>query len=424
MRLVVVGGVAAGLSAASRARRLDRSLEIVVLEKGNRISYGACGLPFLIEGQVRSIDQLTVLTPETFERERDIRIRTDSDVVAIQHPRREVVLSGGDRIHYDQLVWAAGASPQRWNHPRAFSFHTDTDAAKLQEFLKTQRPKTAAVIGGGYIGLELATSLRAQGLVVSVYEAAPTLLHWEDETLTKVLLERLEACRITVYLNHAVQTVEDTGCDFALVATGIKPNVAIPAEAGVEIGRTGAIRTNERTQTNVHGLYAAGDCAESNHLVTGRPVWVPLGPTANKMGRVAGANAAGHRETFDGIVGTSIVRVGGLGVATTGLSEKQAKREGFQPVRARIEARNKPKYFRGRMVAVELIADRNSGRLIGGSVTGDEDIAGRINVIATAVTARMKADDFSILDLAYAPPYSPVMDPLLIAAQQLVKLLH
>lgn len=424
MRLVVVGGVAAGLSAASRARRMDKSLEIVVLEKGGRISYGACGLPYFIEGQVESVGQLTVMTPDVFERDRDIRIRLNAEVVAIQHSRREVVLAGGERMHYDQLVWGAGAVPQRWNDPRAFSFHTDADAERLQDFLQSGRRRTAAVVGGGYIGLELATALRARGLAVTVFEARSHLLHWEDVELTNALLKRLEECRIAVYFNRAVKSVEETGCDLAIIATGLKPNVAVPAEAGVELGRTGAIRTDDRTQTNLHGLYAAGDCAESRHLVTGRPVWVPLGPLANKMGRVAGANAAGHRETFAGVVGTSIVRVGGLGVAMTGLSQEQAKREGFVPARVRIEALNKPRYFRGRPIAVELIADRNSHRLIGGSVAGDEDVAGRINVIATAVSAGMKADDFAVLDLAYAPPFATVMDPLLIAGQQLVKLLH
>lgn len=423
MRLVVVGGVAAGLSAASRARRLDPSLEIIVLEKGNRISYGACGLPYLIEGQVRSIEQLTVLTPEVFERERDIRIRLNSEVVAIRHSRRELSLAGGESLHYDHLVWAAGATPRRWNDPRAFSFHTDLDAAKLLAFLETERPRTAAVVGGGYIGLELATALRARGLIVTVFEAGPDLLQWEDAELTKVVLARLERCRITVYLNKPVCTVGETGCDFAVVATGLKPNTSIPGEAGVELGHTGAVATDDRTQTNLFGVFAAGDCAECRHLVTGRPVWVPLGTTANKMGRVAGANAAGRRETFEGITGTSIVRAGGLGIATTGLSQAQARREGFMPVRTRIEAPHKPRYFRGRPVAVELIADRGSGRLIGGSVTGDEDIAGRINVIATAITARMKAADFAVLDLAYSPPFATVTDPLLVAGQQLVKLL-
>jgi NADPH-dependent 2,4-dienoyl-CoA reductase/sulfur reductase-like enzyme len=423
MRLVVVGGVAAGLSAASRARRLDPSLEIVVLEKGQRISYGACGLPYLIEGQAGSIEELTVHRPQVFERERDIRIRTGAQVVTIRHPQREVVLSDGEHLHYDRLVWAAGARPERVEHPRAFALHTDEDAARLEEFLKRSAPKTAAVVGGGYIGLEMVGALRARGLAVSLYEAGPHLLHREDPALTARLVKELEKARVAVHLNTAVASLDDLGVDLILTATGMQPNVTVPMEAGVELGRTGAIRVTDRMETNLHGIYAAGDCAETTHLVTGRPVWIPLGTTANKMGRVAGANAAGRRERFDGIVGTSIVRVLGLGVGTTGLSEAQARREGLNPVAARIEAADRPKYFRGRRVAVELLADRSTRRLLGATITGEEGVLGRINVIATALAARMKAEDVAALDLAYSPPFSPVMDPLLIAAQQLLKLL-
>jgi NADPH-dependent 2,4-dienoyl-CoA reductase/sulfur reductase-like enzyme len=189
----------------------------------------------------------------------------------------------------------------------------------------------------------------------------------------------------------------------------------------VRRGSTGAIAVDERMQTSLGGVYAAGDCAETMHLVTGRPTHIPLGTTANKMGRVAGANAAGARERFAGIVGTSILSVFGLGIAMTGLSESQARREGFSPVAARIEARSRPRYFEGRLTSVELVADRGTGRLLGGVVIGEQGVAGRINVIASALHSRMKIDEFAGLDLAYAPPFATVWDPLLIAAQQLVQ---
>lgn len=423
MRLVVVGGVAAGLSAASRARRVDGSLEIVVLEKGPRISYGACGLPYLIEGQATSIDDLTVYTPDVFERERNIRIRTGAEVTALRRPQREVVLRDGERIHYDKLVWAAGARPERVDHPRSFCLHTSDDAARLEEFLKTRRPRTAAVIGGGYIGLEMAGALRARGLAVTLHEAGPHLLHRDDAELTARLVKHLELNRVETLLQSPVASPGDLNADLVLLATGLRPNVEALADAGVALGRSGAIRVDDRMETNLSGIFAAGDCAETNHIVTGRPVWIPLGTTANKMGRVAGSNAAGRRERFDGVAGTSIVRVMGLGVATTGLSLSQAQREGFQPIAARVTAPDKPKYFRGRRVSVELIADRATRRLLGGSVIGEEGVVGRINVIAAALAARMKAEDFAGLDLAYSPPFSTAMDPLLIAAQQLLKLL-
>jgi NADPH-dependent 2,4-dienoyl-CoA reductase/sulfur reductase-like enzyme len=206
-----------------------------------------------------------------------------------------------------------------------------------------------------------------------------------------------------------------------VLAAGFKPNVELAAEAGIEIGRTGAIRTDDRMETNLRGIYAAGDCAEVGHLVTGRPTWIPLGTTANKTGRVAGANAAGGRARFAGIVGTSIVKVFDLGFATTGLTASQARAEGFSPVVVQIEAKSKPGYFGGSKTWVELVADRATRKLLGGSVVGEDGAAGRVNVIAAALQSGMRVDQFEQLDLAYSPPYATVWDPLLIAAQQLMK---
>jgi NADPH-dependent 2,4-dienoyl-CoA reductase/sulfur reductase-like enzyme len=424
MRIVVVGGVAAGLSAASRARRVDPRAEIVVLEKGSRISYGACGLPYLIEGQVKSIDDLTVYTPEFFEQERNIRIRTAAEVVTVRHSARELILRSGERVIYDRLIWAAGARPAlRAPHPKLFPFHTDVDALRLKSFLDSRQPRTAAVVGGGYIGLEMAGALRARGLQVSLYDSSNDLLGREDSWLTALLIERLNLARIEVRLGSTVADPAALDADVVLPATGLKPNSEALADAGAGIGRSGALQVSDRMETSLHGVFAAGDCCEVNHLVSGKPVHVPLGTTANKMGRVAGANAAGRRERLEGVVGTSIVRVAGLAVALTGLSEKQAWRDGFSPVAAQIESREKPKYFLGRRLHVQLVADRNTRRLLGGAVVGDQGALARINVIATALTARMRVEDFAELDLAYAPPYSPVMDPLHIVAQQLVKLL-
>jgi len=423
MRLIVVGGVAAGLSAASRARRLATATEILVLEKGERISYGACGLPYLIEGQVRSIDELTVYSPEFFRQERNIDVRTGAEVTALHPARREVVLASGERLGYDALVWAAGARPrERHDHPRVFSLHTDVDARRLEHALARQ-PRTAAVVGGGYIGLEMAGALRARGLDVELHDRGPHLLHWNEAWLTDLLRERLEQSRVRVHLNSPVSDPTALTHDLILTAVGLRPNAEIPAAAGAETGRSGALRVNEHCETSLAGVFAAGDCCEVTHAATGAPAWVPLGTTANKMGRVAGANAAGRRERFLGIAGTSIVRVAGLGVATTGLSAALAEAAGLPAVSARITKREKPPYFRGRPATVELVAHRRTGRLLGGCVAGDIDPAGRINVIATALQAHLTIDQFAQLDLAYAPPFATVMDPLLVAAQQLIKLL-
>ena len=427
MRLLVIGGVAAGLSAAARARRIDPSLEIVVLEKGAAISYGACGLPYYLEGRVRRAEQLIVYTPEYFRKERNISVRTGARVVSISHPRREVVLdgAGGERVHYDRLVIATGARPRTTDFegatlPHVFTLHTLEDAERLKAYLRDKQPKQAVVIGAGYIGLEAADALRRNGLAVTVVEHGPHVLGRGDAALTKAVRERLERFRVELQLNTRISDVGRY--DLAILATGLRPNVEIAAEAGVEVGRTGAIRVDERMETNLPGVYAAGDCAEALHLVTGRPAYIPLGTTANKMGRVAGANAAGRRERFGGVVGTAILNIFGMGVAFSGLSVDQARREGFSPVSARVTAPSRPGYFGGKPVTVELVADAGTRRLLGGSVWGEEGVEGRINVIATALHNRMLVEDLEQLDLAYAPPFATVWDPVLIAAQQLSKM--
>ena len=426
MRLLVIGGVAAGLSAAARARRIDPSLEIVVLEKGTDISYGACGLPYYLEGRVRRAEELIVHTPEYFRKERNIAVRTGARVVSISHPRREVTLDGGERVHYDRLVIATGARPRTKDFegatlpPHVFTLHTLEDAERLKAYLCDKQPKQAVVVGAGYIGLEAADALRRNGMAVAVVEQGPHVLGRGDAELTKAVRERLERFRVELQLNTRISAVERR--ELVILATGLRPNVEIAVEGGVEVGRTGAIRVDEHMETNLPGVFAAGDCAEAPHLVTGRPAYIPLGTTANKMGRVAGANAAGRRERFGGVVGTAILNIFGMGMAFSGLSVEQARREGFSPVSARIAATSRPGYFGGKPITVELVADAATRRLLGGSVWGEDGVEGRINVIATALHNRMRVEDLEQLDLAYAPPFATVWDPVLIAAQQLSKM--
>ena len=428
MALVVIGGVAAGLSAAARARRLDPRLEILVLEKGPAISYGACGLPYLVEGRVRSPEQLIVYTPEYFHKERNIEVRTGARVVSMAHARRELTLESGARVHYDRLVVATGARGALdlpgAAQPHVFFLHTLEDAVRMRRFIAERRPQRAVVVGGGYIGLEAADALRRNGLRVTVLERSANVLLRDDPRLTLAVRGVLEEHGVELRCGIAVAAIEagsvaGVPCDMVVLAAGIKPNVELAAAAGIELGRSGAIRTTDRMETNLAGVYAAGDCAEVTHLVSGTPTWIPLGTTANKAGRVAGANAAGGRERFPGIVGTSIVGIFGMGFSATGLSTDQARALGFSPVAARIEALSRARYFQGAKTAVELVADRATGRLLGGSVVGQDGVAGRIDVLATALAARMTVEDFEQLDLAYAPPFSTVWDPLLIAAQQL-----
>ena len=424
MALVVIGGVAAGLSAAARARRISPNLEIVVLEKGPVISYGACGLPYFVEGRVRQPEDLITYTPEYFRKQRNIDVRTGARVVTISHPRREVTLESGERVRYQHLVIATGARCDTCGiaplPEHVFTLHTLDDATRLRAFIRDRRPSSAVVVGAGYIGLEAADALRRNGLRVTVLERSERLLLRDDAWWTGMVRQQLNQYGVELRCGVDVRAI-DFPADVVLFAAGFKPNIELAAEAGIEIGRTGAIRTDDHMETNLRGVYAAGDCAEVAHLVTGRPTWIPLGTTANKTGRVAGANAAGGRERFPGIVGTSIVRVFDWAFATTGLTAAQARAEGFSPAAVQIEAKSKPGYFGGVKTSVELVADRATRRLLGGSAVGEDGAAGRINVVATALQSGMRVDEFEQLDLAYSPPYSTVWDPLLIAAQQLIK---
>ncbi len=433
MALVILGGNAAGMSAAARARRLDQSLEIVVLEKGPAVSYGACGLPYAIEGRVSHPADLIVHTPEYFRKERRIDVRTGDGAAAISHARREVTLASGGRVRYDRLIIATGARCVSTglagaDRPYVFTLHTLDDAARIRRFLAESHPARAVVIGAGYLGLEAADALRRNGIQVTVLERSANALRRDDPALTDAIRKRLEAHGVELRCDVNVREIGESSvagiaCGMVVLAAGFKPNVELAAAAGVETGRTGAIRTSERMETNLPGVFAAGDCAEVSHIVTGRPAWLPLGTTANKTGRVAGACAAGKRERFGGIAGTTIVGVFGSAFAVTGLSEAQARAEGFSPVAARIEAPTRPRYYGPKMTSVELVADGATRRLLGGCVIGEDGAAGRINVIAAALQARLRVDDFEQLDLAYSPPFARVWDPLLIAAQQLSKML-
>ncbi len=433
MRLVVIGGMGAGLSAASRARRLDKSLDIVVLEKSGVISFAACGLPYYIEGKVTSEADLTVYTPDHFRRERNIQVRTGTTVEQIHHSRRQLVLSDGEQLPYDRLVIATGARPnlaflESALPPNAFTLNCLEDGQRLKRFLEASRPRQAVVVGASYIGLEAADALRARGLAVTVLEASSYVLGRPEPELTATVCDQLRRSGIEVRLGVPVRRIEpdrvnDAACDIVVVAAGLVPNVELAAEAGVRLGATGAIAVTERMETSIGGVFAAGDCAETLHIVTGRPAYIPLGTTANRMGRIAGACAAGARERFTGVAGTSIVKICGLGVAVTGLSLAEAAKEGFDAVASRVKGLDRPKYFQGQTTIVELVADRRTRRLLGGSVTGLEGVAGRINVIAAAITSRLRVEEFEQLDLAYSPPLAPAWDPVLVAAHELLKLL-
>ncbi len=447
-RLVVIGGVAAGLSAASRARRLNPRLEILVYEKGPDISYSACGLPYFIAGLVREADALRVYSPEFFSTRRDIRVMTNHEVTEISTSRRRVTVvppggAGLEEIPYDRLVIATGAEPARPKIPGLDLkgvFHVNDLQATLafERYLRAEHPRSAAIIGGGYIGLEMADALKSLGLKVTLIERSAGLFEAADEDIvapieaelvrqgvsvvkgapvTALLGDREGRLRRIAWEGPAAQAAE---IDCALLATGVRPRVKLAEEAGIRFGSTGAIAVNEFMETSEAAVFAAGDCAEALHRVTERPVYFPLGTTANKQGRVAGENAAGGRARFQGIVGTAVCKVFSLEVARTGLNTAEARQAGFHPCSATIQAPARARYLGGANLTAKLIGDRESGRLLGAQMVGAEGVAKRIDILAAALHARMTVAEVAELDLSYAPPFSTVWDPVLIAAQQLL----
>jgi len=441
-RLVVIGGNAAGMSAASRARRVNPQMEVVVLEKGDYVSYGTCGLAYLVSGVVPRPGDLVVHPPDYFRAERGIDVRTGHEVVDIVPGQRQIVARRGQdtfALKYDKLVIAAGGAPAATlpgaDGAGVFNINDMAGTLALRRFLEERRPRTAAVIGGGYIGLEAAEALRRRTLDVTVLERSATPLEDIEPEINQWVSERLARHGVRVEFNTTVAALESgrsgvgivfrdrpaLQSDVAVLAAGLQPRAELAARAGVELGPSGAIRTDERQQTNLLSVYAAGDCVETRHLVTGGFAYVPLGTTANKQGRVAGENAAGGNATFPGVVGTLVTKVFELEVGKTGLSENAARAAGFAAVGVSVDSVSQARYLAGKPLRVKLVVERESGRLLGGQLAGEEGAARRVDVLATALAARMNVAEFVHLDLGYAPPFGPVYDPLLVAAWEALK---
>lgn len=440
MRIVVIGGVAAGMSAASQIKRRQPGWEVIALERGPYVSYGACGMPYNIEDPARSIEDLVVITPERFRDERKIDLRTEHEVVRIDPNNKTVdvrdLRAGRDyELSYDRLVIATGASAIRLPLAGAdldgvFILRELSDGAAIKEAIAARSPHHVSIVGGGYIGLEMADILRQRGIEVTIFERLPQLAAGFDPKLAQLVREEVERHGVEVRTEASVQGfqqrgsglivragAEDLPTDLIIVSVGVRPNVGLAMAAGVELGPTGAIAVDDRQRTNVSDIYAAGDCAEALHLVTQAPTWIPLGTTANKQGKTAGAVIAGADERFAGIVGTAAFKVLDLQVGRTGLSLEEAQRAGFDAFRSESTHRTRGHNFPGSgPVTTVLTVERGTGRLLGAQQVAPDGVQGRINVYATALTAKMDLEAIGALDLAYAPPLAPVYDPILISA--------
>ncbi len=438
-RLIVIGGVAAGMSAAAKARRMDKTLEIVVYEKSGHVSYGSCGLPYFIKGEIPRIEDVIVRTPEQFARQ-GIEVHVHHEVVAIDTKARQVQIRNLETRReftdvWDKLVLTTGgvaATPPipGLSLPGIFTLRTPEDAVAIRRWIDEVHPHRAVIVGAGYIGLEMAEALSAHGIRVTVLEMLPQVMPTMDADMAALVQQELEEQNISLHLEHPVRAFEGSGriqavmargrafsADMVIFSVGVKPNVTLAANAGIALGPTGAVAVDEYQQTNVPNVWAAGDVAEAHHLITGKPAYVPLGTTANKQGRVAGTNAAGGQATFGGIVGTAAAKIFNLEVGRTGLSERQARDEGFEVEAVTIKSATRAHYMPGHQpIQVKLIFERGTHRLLGGQIVGREGVAKRLDVLAAALHAGWTTYELAKLDLSYAPPFAPVWDPILVAA--------
>ena len=434
LKIVVIGGGAAGLKAAARARRRDPDAEITVIEASEYPSFGRCGLPYYVGGVIHELENLMETTygairdAQYFKKVKDIDVLTKTRAERIDRKRKivEITRNGSsDEIPYDYLVIATGSVPAKLNVPGSdaegvLSLNSPEDAEKIVEMWMNDEVEHAVIVGGGLIGMECAEAFSRLEFGVTIVELMdhilPGLL---DAEMAALVTKYLESKGVKILTNSSVKEILTDGdrvtgvrvgdktidAQMVLVAIGVRPNTKLAKDAGLEIGETGAIKVNEYLQTSDPSIYAGGDCVENKHIVTGKPIYVPLGSTANKHGRVIGDNVTGGKSIFPGVVGTTIFKVFDFNVAKTGLTEKQAIEMGYEPITAVISSPDRLHNFPGQKpIRIKLVADK-TGKLLGAQIVGLGAVDKRIDVIATALHFGATIDDVANLDLAYAPPY-------------------
>ncbi len=439
MKIAVIGAVAAGTSAAAKARRTDKEAEIVVFEKGTDISYAGCGLPYYISGVTPSRDKVVMNTAQDFKEKYNIDVRLQHEVTKINKDLKKVIyknLNTGEtgEYSYDKLVIATGASPVKppfagLDLENIFTLRSVESADQIKVAVSREEVKKATIIGAGLIGLEMAESFSELGIEVTVIELEDQVLPPFSKEMAEIVAEHLKEKGVELILDDGVDHFEgqnrvekvvtasgrEVKTDLALLSIGVKANSKLAEEAGIEIGETGAIKVNEKLETSNKDIYAAGDCAESTDLLTNKDVWIPLGSTANKQGRTAGENAAGGDYKHYGILKTGITKIFDLTVARTGLSLEEAKKEDIDAAAVKIKAHNHASYYPGTApIHLRGIFDRENGVIVGAEVIGGNGADKRIDVLATAIYNRMTAGELFQVDLAYAPPYSGPKDAVAI----------
>lgn len=438
---MVIGGNAAGMSAASRAKRLNPELQITVIELGHFISYSICGLPYYVSKKVQRHDRLITFTPEALKAERGITAFTRTRVEEIYTGRRRLLCvemegSRESEMAYDKVVIATGYRPKLppikgCNLEGTFTVSRLEDGVRIRREIETRDIHRAAIVGGGYIGLMMAYGLRNMGLEVVLFERHQHVFRQVDEDMAVHVEEELRSRGVELVLSTEVRKLRGRegrlegietkdgirSVDMAVIDVGVLPNTQLAVNSGIPLGISGAILVDERGQTRVGRVYAAGNCAETTHLASGKPFFSALGTSAAKQGRVVGENLAGRTSVFGGTLETSVEKVFDVAIARTGLTARQAFRDGFRADWVKISHRSRAAYYPGsREMHVKLVFDKEGGRLLGGQIVGDDSVAKRIDTLVAALSAGMTLQDISQLDLAYAPPYGTLWDPIQIAA--------
>lgn len=446
MKIVILGGVAAGAKAAAKARRTLPDATIDLYTDDTHISYSSCGLPYYIEGNFEDYRLLLVVSPEEFEK-KNVHIHLRNRAVKIIPEAKQVLIQDLTTqrtflVEYDKLIIAIGARPvipkiKNVNLPNIFTLRRIEDGIAIKE--KTLKSTHATIVGGGYIGIELLEALVKQNLKVTLVEYSPYIMTTFDEDMSKLIQEQLNSInngRFEILTSEIVTefsgdidgvksvktgTGKEFNTDFVVLCTGATPNVEIAKDAGIDLGVTGAIKVNEKMETNIKDIYACGDCVEEHLVVSNTKIWLPLGSNANKEGRIAAINACGGDDKFFGVLGSSVTRCLNLTMAMTGLTEKKATALGYTPVSVTVTKNDKVGYMPNvNNITLKLTADYNTGKLIGAQAIGAGDADKRINSLAAALLAGMTVSEFFNNDLTYAPPFSPTIDPLLNAAQILM----
>jgi CoA-disulfide reductase len=436
-KIVIIGGVAGGASAAARLRRLDEDAEIVLFERGKYISFANCGLPYYIGDVIKDRDDLLVQTPEKFKARFNIDVRVSSEVTEIDRERKEVRVKdlSCETVYaekYDKLVLSPGAEPSKppikgIDSPCIFTLRSIPDADAINEFIAQQKPKRAVVVGGGYIGLEMAENLRHRGLLVAIVEMMDQVMPTLDKEMASSLHEHLQQQSIALWLSDAVagfrqdnsklkidlKSGMEIACDMVVLAIGVKPEIELAKQAGLKIGSTGGIKVNKNLQTSDPDIFAIGDAIEVEHFVLKKPVLIPLAGPANKQGRMAADNIAGRDVKYRDTQGTAILKVFELTVAMTGATEKELQKTDMDYEKVYIHPANHVGYYPGaQQMHIKVLFSKPEGKLLGAQIVGKDSVDKRIDVFATAIRCGLTVFELQDLELAYAPPYGSGKDPI------------